>query len=237
MYLQVWYSSTPASGYPATGETVRVHVDTTMTPIPYNLASSWPGMDNIRNSADYGSYDTRMVALLSGSALPTTITHVVHFKNAFPAPPTVMVWLTGLSAARHATVCVKVTANNVTESEFALQISSAGSAGLSSVGVAWAVWPITPHWGQTTAKVGSVSTVAAAAARVRNLNATGIVPVGPVIFVALSSVDLVLGERLWMDVEMVKNDGGYGPRGSTWSLSAGPVGASVYSARLAYASR
>lgn len=235
MYLQVWYSS--ARAYRGDGEPVRVHVGTTMTPIPYNLASSWPGMDNIRNSADYGNYDTRMVTLLWGSALPTTITHVVHFKNAFPAPPTVMVWLTGLSAARHATVCVKVTANNVTESEFALQISSAGSTSLGSVGVAWAVWPITARWGQTTAKVGSVSTVAAAAARVSNLNATGVVPVKPVIFVALSAVDLVLGEHLWMDVQMAMASGSYGPQGSTWELSAGPVGASVYSARLAYASR
>lgn len=207
-----------------------------MTPIPYNLASSWPGMDNIRNSADYGSYDTRMVALLWGSALPATITHVVHFKQAFPAPPTVMVWLTGLSAARHAKVCVKVTANNVTESEFALQITSTGGASLGSVGVAWAVWPITPHWGQTAAKVGSVNTVAPAAARVSNLNAAGTVPAKGVIFVALSAVDLILGERLWMEVQMIKATGSYGPAGSTWKLSAGPVGASVYSARVAYAS-
>lgn len=207
-----------------------------MTPIPYNLASSWPGMDNIRKSADYGSYDTRMVALLWGSALPATITHVVHFKNAFPVPPNVMVWLTGLSAARHATVCVKVTANNVTESEFALQICSAGSASLGSVGVAWAVWPITPRWGQTTATVGSVNTVGPVAPRVSNMNATGTVPVRAVMFVALSAVDLVLGERLSMDVQMVRTNGSYGPQGSTWTFSAGPVGASVYSARVAYAS-
>lgn len=66
-------------------------------------------------------------------------------------------------------------------------------------------------------------------------------PVTGVLFVALSAVDLVLGERLWVDVQIAKQNGlnhlfgSYQPQGLAWNMSAGPVNATVYSARVVYA--
>lgn len=132
---------------------------------------------------------------------------------------------------------VKATANNVTESEFSLQISSGGGDRLGSVGVAWAVWPETPGWGQTARKAGSVSTVVAGAKRVANLNTTGIVPVPGVFFAAVCAVDMYLRGGVWINVQMSPETPAYGPNGTQWSMSAGPVGSQVFSVRIAYASR
>lgn len=197
MYLQFWFSSNDSS--------TRTHMATTTIPIPYGLASSWPGMDIVRSSADYGYYDTRMDAGNTSALLPTRIDHVVRFKNPFVTPPVVMVWLTGLSAARGTTVSVQLSANNVTETDFTLQITSGLGFGavLRSVGVAWAVWTVASGWGQhTTKKVGTVSTVSPGGVRVSNLTGSGKLAGDSTALVAVCAVDLVLGGGVWIDVEM-----------------------------------
>lgn len=237
-YLQFWYSSVLGSRAPGVSripDTTRVHLATTSVPIPYDLSSSWPGMEHIRSSADYGCYDTRLDPLITTRTLQCLTTHNVRFKKPFPTPPRVLVWLTGVGARSGALVCVKATANNVTESEFSLHITSGGGDLLGSVGVGWAVWPETPRFGETTAKAGSVSTVAAGARRVTNLNTEGKVAVVGVEFASLCALDLVLLGGLWVIVQM-QRQAPYEPKGTTWTMSAGPVGSHVYSARIAYSS-
>lgn len=194
-------------------------------------------MEDIRSSAAYGSYDTRADPGVTTKLLPQMTTYTVRFNKLFPTPPSVLVWLTGLAAKPGAKLMVKATANNVTESEFSLQIASHGGDRLRSAGVAWAAWPEHPERGEVTGKAGSVSTVVAGAKRLSNLNTTGNVQVLGVFFVALSAMDLYLRGDLWMHVQMVQETSSYGPRGTTWSMSAGPVGSQVLSARRAYASR
>lgn len=225
-YLQFWYTSV--------GDTKHVHLATTSVPIPYGLSACWLAMEHIRSSTDYGSYDTRLEPLTTTKPLKLTTTHTVRFKTPYTTPPKVLVWLTGLGAKSGTRVCVKASANNVTESEFSLQMTSGSGHRLESVGVAWAVWPEAPGWGQNTAKVGSVSTVAAGARRVTNLNTEGNVPVKWVQFASLCAVDMVLRGGVWMNVEMVMETSSYGPQGTKWTMSAGPAGSQVYSARIVY---
>lgn len=233
-------------GAPAKTSSTRVHMAATTASIPYGLGSSWPGMEHVRSCADYGCYDTRMDARITATSLWTSFNHIVRFKAPFAAPPAVMVWLTGLGAASGASVSVQVTANNITETGFALQVTS-GS--LRSVGVAWAVWPETPRYGQTKLRVGSVSTVAPGCARVPKFTEFGEVGCeGEPVLVAVCAVDVVLAGGVWMDVEMTgcpQSDWSaqrtlfrpHGPSKLSWRMSAGPVGAKVYSARVAYAFR
>lgn len=227
-YLQFWYTSVV--------DTKHVHLATTSVPIPYGLSACWLAMEHIRSSTDYGSYDTRLDPLITTKPLKLTTTHTVRFKKPFPTPPIVLVWLTGLGAKSGALVSVKATANNVTESEFSLQVTSSGGDRLESVGVAWAVWPEAPGWGQKTPKAGSVSTVAAGARRVTNLNTEGTVPVKWVQFASLCAVDIVLRGGVWMTVKTVTETSSYGPQGTKWTMSAGPAGSQVYSARIVYTS-
>ncbi|KAL0636379.1 hypothetical protein Q9L58_004629 [Maublancomyces gigas] len=239
-------SSLNLFGALAKTSSTRVHMAATTTPIPYGLGSSWPGMEHVRSSAAYGCYDTRMDARITATSLWTSFNHIVRFRTPFTTPPAVMVWLTGLSAASGASVSVQVTANNITETGFALQVTS-GS--LRSVGVAWAVWPETPRYGQTKLGVGSVITEAPGSARVPKFTEFGeIGGEGEPVLVAVCAVDVVLGGGVWMDVEMTgcpqadwspqrRLFGPSGPSQLSWRMSAGPVGAKVYSARVAYAFR
>lgn len=239
-------SSPNLFGAPAKTSSTRVHMAATTASIPYGLGSSWPGMEHVRSSSDYGFYDTRMDARITATSLWNTFNHIVRFKTPFTAPPAVMVWLTGLGAASGASVSVQVTANNITETGFALQVTS-GS--LRSVGVAWAVWPETPRYGQSKLRVGSVSTVVPGCARVPKFTECGEVGFeGEPVLVAVCAVDMVLSGGVWMDVEMTGcPESDLSPRrtlyapsgrpGFCWRMSAGPVGAKVYSARVAYAFR
>lgn len=215
-------------------KSIGVRAATTTTPVPYNLACCWPGVDITGACSNYGSYDSRMDTLTTGAPIPTTISNRILFANAFPTPPKVAVWLTGLSAATGAAVSVKVTANDITETAFVLQISSAEGARLGSVGVAWAVWPEEGEWSfggrQAGVKVGSVSTLTPGGARLPRLAAAGKLAQGAVgvLLVAVSAVDLVLTGNLWVNVAMVS---------PTWSMTAGPSTARVYSARVVHVSR
>lgn len=171
-----------------------------------------------------------MDPLVTGGTVPTTITNRIFFQNAFPTPPNVAVWLTGLSAATGAPVSVKVTANNITETDFTLQISSGDGARLDSVGIAWAVWPDAAGYQSSKVTVGSVSTATPLKGRVSTLAASGVFPQGKgarMLLVAVCAVDLVLTGGLWVDVG---TDSG-------WMMKVGPAKAIVYSARIMYASR
>lgn len=192
-------------------------------------------MDHILSSPNHGTYDTRLDALLAAFVtLPATITHIVRFKDAFATPPSsVMVWLTGLSASTGDELSVQATANDVTETEFVLQVSSGAGSRLNSVGVAWAVWHESE---QNTAKVGSVSTKSPGTVRLPNLASSGVLAgVFLPIFVAVSAVHLVLGGNMWVDVEMAHETQSYGPKGLKWEMKAGPVAARVYSVMIACA--
>lgn len=174
-----------------------------------------------------------MDPLITTTPLQTVIIHIVRFKKPYPTPPSVLLWLTGLSAKSGASVRVKATANNLTESEFSLQISSEGGDRLGSVGVAWAVWPQTATSGVQALKTGSVSTVVAGARRSPNLNTEGTLGVPLVQFASLCEVDMALSAGVWVNMQVVGRTS-YAP-GATWSMNAGPLGARVYSARIAYA--
>lgn len=235
-YLQFWNSYSPEYSPPAqygqshhrSDPRIHAHVAATTTPVPYGLIGSWPGMQYIREAANYGSYDTRMDALITATTLPTSLTRTIVFKEPFTTPPAVIVWLTGLCAASGAAVCVHVTANKVSETEFTLEISSGVHTRLVSVGVAWAVWSETKVDSQIPARVGSASTVAKGGARVPKLGGSGKVPwEGRVVLVALCALDLVLGDALRINVTM---------NGLRWGMGAGPVDARLYSARVTYAS-
>lgn len=244
-YFQFWFdSSLPPPPHSTMKKSIGVRAATTTTPVPYNLASCWPGVDITGTCSNCGSYDSRMDTLITGATIPTTITNRILFANAFPTPPKVVVWLTGFSAATGAAVSVKVTANDITETAFVLQISSGEGARLGSVGVGWAVWPENgwSDWGQKQAavKVGSVSTLIPGEARLPRLAAVGTLAkgaVGAVFLVAVSAVDLVLTGNLWVDVAMVPGSGGYSDIASTWRMTAGPATARVYSARVVHVSR
>lgn len=184
----------------------------------------------MRTCTSHGSYDSRMDPLVAGATVPTTITNRIFFQNAFPTPPNVAVWLTGLSAATGAAVSVKATANNITETDFTLQISSGDGARLDSVGIAWAVWPEAAGYQSPKVTVGSVSTANPQKGRVSTLGASGVLPQNQrakILLVAVSAVDLVLTGGLWVDVGA----------NSGWMMRAGPAKAIVYSARIMYASR
>lgn len=222
MYLQFILSS------------LHVHAATTTVPVPYGLVGNWHEMDHIRSSTEYGTYDTRMDTRITSPTLPTTITHVVHFKKPFSTPPTVLVWLMGLSATSGAAVSVKATANNITETEFVLQISTGGGAPLGSVGAAWAVWSGVPEWGRQTVNVGSVSTAAPEGAELLSFWPRRMLPVtGSVQFVAACAVDLLLSGGVWVYLEIVYEGGNY-RQDIAWKLGAAHGNAKVDSARLAY---
>lgn len=191
-------------------------------------------MNHLASSVNHGSYDTRMDPLITTSTIPSTLTHIVTFEKPFANPPQVLVWLTGLSATTGAAVCVKAVANNITESEFTLHITSAEVTPLGSVGVAWAVWPEAHSSNQggggsqgtaSAMQVGSVSTVTPGGARVRVLSKSGSVG-GEIRMAGISTVDLVLAGGLWVELVL---------EGRGWSMSAGPADAIVYAARVAYA--
>lgn len=225
-YLQFWFSSASTSSVWIN----RVRAATTVTPAPYGITVSWPEIEHLATSNRHGSYDTRMDPLITTPTIPTILTQNIRFGKPFDTPPKVIVWLTGLSAATGAAVCVKAVANDITETEFQLHISSDGGSRLGSVGVAWAVWPeagISDHLGlQKVANVGSVCAVAPGGGRVPVFSKTGSVR-GKVVMVAVSAVDLVLAGGVWVEVVFT---------GQSWRMSAGPVDASMYSARVAYVS-
>lgn len=208
-------------------------------------------MEHVRSSADYGCYDSRMDARITSPFLRTSFSHIVSFKDPFSTPPTVMVWLTGLGAASGASVSVHVTANNITETGFALHVSSRS---LRSVGVAWAVWPEIPGWGEIKMTVGTVISVARGSPRTPMVAVSeDITIMGTTLLVAFCAVDVVLGEGVWMDVGIGGSAKSFGIKQSSpdmitgpyagpnakpplkWYMSAGPVGSRVYSARAAYA--
>lgn len=205
-------------------------------------------MHYVHSSADYGCYDTRMDPRITATFLRTSFNHIVSFNTPFTTPPAVMVWLTGLSGPSGASVSVQITANNITETGFALHVAS-GS--LRSVGVAWAVWPETPLWGQKKLVVGSVSIVAPGSPKVPKFAEFGDTGrEGEPVLVAVCAVDVELAGGVCMDVEMAgspisqQSIQGYGkcvlffePPKLSWRMRAGPVGAKVYSARVAYAAR
>lgn len=167
---------------------------------------------------------------VTGATIPRTINNRVFFEKAFPTPPTVAVWLTGLSAATGKAVSVTVTANNITESDFELQICSGDGARLGSVGVAWAVWPGAAGYPSAAVSVGSVSTAIPQKRKVSALAASGALPRGNgtrLLLVAVCAVDLVLMGGLWVDVGAE----------SGWRMKVGPANAILYSARIMYASR
>lgn len=171
-----------------------------------------------------------MDPVVTGPTIPTTISNRVSFNHAFPIPPKVVVWLVGLSAPPGAAVSVQVTANNITETNFVLQICSGDRARLGSVGVAWAVWPDASGWQQTAVDVGSVSTLTPGQPRRSTLGAKGTLPGTTKLFVAVCAVDLVLSGGLWVDLVVAHAGGG-------WSMNAGPSTAIVYSARVAHVSK
>lgn len=217
IYLQFWFdwlTPTPSSNEPTT----EIRAATSSTPIPYGLTSSWPGVDFTSTCAGHGNYDSRMDPAMTGPTLPTTVSHRVVFGYAFPSPPKVVVWLTGFSAAPGAAVSVQVTAINITETKFVLQINSGDGARLGSIGVGWAVWPatgvwpkpVTGVWPQPAVEVGSVSTRTPGKARVSSLATTGVLQAKKMLLVAVCAVDLVLAGGLWMEVAVGPNIGGEG---------------------------
>lgn len=221
-YLQFWFSSTE-------GTTVA-HAAATSVPVPYGNASGRP---NIDPDATIGNYDSRTDMLSTASMVPSTITHLVRFKQAFPGFPTVAVWLTGLSAAPGAAVSVKVLASDVTETEFTLHISSGDGARLASVGAAWAVWPPTTHFTEPEINVHSVNTIAPGGARVPVLAGNGIFEYGGRLeLLALCAVDLVLAGGVCIEVFVPAWS--YGDGDQRWSMNAGPDGVSVYAAKVVY---
>lgn len=169
-----------------------------------------------------------MDPVIVSPTIPTTFTKVIRYKSAFDTPPKVIVWLTGLSAAA---VCVKAVANDITETEFALQIRCSDGTQLASVGVAWAVWPEAGGsdngWSGTRSvvNVGSVSTAKTGEARVPVFSGSGSLRKAAVM-AALSEVDIVLVGGVWVQLVFKQ---------ARWEMTAGPVDASVYSARVAYA--
>lgn len=200
----------------------------TAASVPYGTASGWLDTNSLGTSVSRGHYDSRTDPLITSPTLPTTIAHVVRFGEPFPTPPKVLVWLTGLSAAAGAAVAVKATATDITETDFTLRISSVDGAALASVGAGWAVWS------QTSSRVGSVSTVAPGCERVSVLAKEGSLAVGGrVALVAFCALDMVLSGDVW--VELMQED--HGSDQLRWVMSAGPASASVYSARLGYATK
>lgn len=141
-----------------------------------------------------------------------------------------VVWLTGFSGATGTSVSITVVANDITETEFALQIRSSDGAPLLSVGVAWAVWPEAggSNGGYSDARpvvnVGPVSTTKTGDARVPVFSGSGSFR-GTAVIAGLSAVDMVLAGALW--IELVVKEAG-------WAMEVGPVGASVYSVRMCY---
>ncbi|KAL0632588.1 hypothetical protein Q9L58_008519 [Maublancomyces gigas] len=230
-YLQFWFESfIQAVSYSSEKSYTGVRAATSSTPVPYGLGSGWPAVQIMRTCTSHGSYDSRMDPLVTGATVPMTINRRIFFQNAFPTPPNVAVWLTGLSAATGAAVSVKATANNITETDFMLQISSGDGARLDSVGIAWAVWPEAAGYQSPRVTVGTVSTVTPQKGRVSTLAASGEFPQGKggkMLLVAVCAVDLVLTGGLWVDVGA----------DSRWMMKVGPAKAIVYSARIMYVSR
>lgn len=229
LYLQFWFSSTVGFN--------NIHAAVTNIPIPYGISNGWPSAEKLEKSCDRGRYDTRLDALItSPSPLPTTITRLIRFKETFSSIPKVMVWLTGLSATSGAAICVKATANDVTETEFALQITSREGAPLVSAGAAWAAWPEANVWSQPAVTVGSFSTVKPGGAKVSTLQAVGTTEGhmigGPNVFLAVCTVDMVLEGSVWMDLSIKQEQ--HGHRRVSWGMKAGPVEAKFYSARVGY---
>lgn len=132
------------------------------------------------------------------------------------------------------------TAYNVTETGFALQITSSEGAPLASAGVAWAAWPELIGWGQPNVKIGSFSTVKPRGPKVSNLQAEGTMMKhtigGSNIFLAVSTVHMVLEGSVWMDLS-IKEEEQYGESEFGWNMKAGPAAARLYSAIVVYVSQ
>lgn len=192
-------------------------------------------MRRIANCVYHGNYDSRMDALITTPTVPTSLTQIIRFTTPFETPPKVAVWLTGLSSATGSTVFVKAGANNITETEFELQINSGDGARLGSVGAAWAVWPeVDRHSEYTVRAIGSVSTAVPGGARVPRLGASGkqlqASHYGKVVLAAVGAVDLVLEGSLWVEVEVSLTEN----KPLYWGMSAGPPDVMLYSVRLVY---
>lgn len=223
-YLQFWFTTSFSSS------TIQVRAAATSVSVPYGTASCWPRLFSRSACTISGSYDSRMDVLIMAPTVPTTLTRIVRFKEAFLAPPKVAVWLTGLCATPGAAVSVKAVANNISKTEFVLEIFSGDGAALASVGAAWAVWPDDVE----LAKVGTVITVKPGGARVPVSELKGKLDVGgSAALVALCAVDLVLAGGLWLEVTHRTDQ--WPPKYLRWVMTVGPADATVYSATLAYA--
>lgn len=221
-YFQFWFDSyqTLETGKQSSG----TRAATSLIPVPYGHASSWPGSEVTSTCTTHGSYDSRVDPLISG-ILPRTITKNISFPITFRNPPVVAVWLTGLGAESGATVAVEVAADEITKTDFVLKITSGDGDQPGSVGVSWAVWPAPGEYPNPRTTVVSVCTVAPGVSRVLTLTGSGTVPLA-----AVCAINLVLTCDLWIDVAVTSGRGGFsGIEETSWNMKAGPVGATVYS--------
>lgn len=169
---------------------------------------------------------------INTAIIPGTVSVVIPFKTAFATPPKVVVWLTGLSATNDAVVAVNATANNVTETEFVLQISSGGPAQLASVGAAWAVWPDAAERPTTE----SVDFIGPEGARVPIFDVKRVLKPrnGGVIGLAVvSGVEVVLKGTLTICL-FVSDIYTFPGEEFAWRMTVGPSDAEVYSTRVTY---
>lgn len=174
-----------------------------------------------------------MDPLIAGATIPTTITNHIVFTAPFSTPPKVVVWLTGLSATTGAAVSVNVTANDITEAGFVLQISSGDGARLQSVGTAWAVWAENGEHQSSPITVDCLNTLTPGKQRVTLFrNPETLVDGTAIVMVAVSAVDLVLVENLWVAVSAFPGGGG-----SAWIVAVEPSVANVSSVGAAHVSR
>lgn len=139
IYLQFWFPSS-SIGPQGNGIVLSPRASTTATPVAYALASSSAGVEQLRGSRFYGTYESRIDRSITSPPLPGIRNKVVVFKKPFPNFPKVAVSLTVLCARTGPVVAVQATATNITTTQFTLHIDSSAGDHLRSVGAAWAAW-------------------------------------------------------------------------------------------------
>lgn len=200
----------------------------TNVPIPYGIRDGWTQIDH---RITRGLYDSRNDPLITTRTLPTELVRYLHFNSTPESPPQVVVWLTGLSAPTAAGICVAVTARNITATGFELHICSNGGMPIWSVGVAWAIFnPL----GEGEYPTLVVETYRSPGRGRTPMFKDGCVmldrgPASKVEFAAISALDVVLDEKVWVEVKVDMAMPDLRTKSPTVRITAGPVGSNVYS--------
>lgn len=206
----------------------HVRATTTNTPVPYGIGYGWTEIEHCISS---GKYDSREDPLVTTATLPTEFVRYVPFESSPEYPPQVLVWLTGLSAVAGAEVNVTVRAREITEAGFELEIRSHGGVPIGSVDAGWAFFDSQGERDHPTLVVDTyrsepwretpMLTKACILARGGIASKVG--------YAAISSLHLVLEERIWVEMKVNMEMHHPGNMGTTVRIHAGPVESKVYS--------